>query len=271
MDKFKGLLLGLVLVVPLVYVVIWFMERSGDAWWLWAWGVVMAFQFLMAVLAPVLILPLFHKLTPLPEGGLRDRLLELAQRTRFRASNIQVMDGSRRSRHSNAFFTGFGRSRKVVLFDTLIQQLTEPELEAVLAHEIGHYKRRHLVKMLFASAAASLFGFFLLSVLASKSWFYQPFGFQTGGPAVILLLFALLSGVVTFWLAPLTNVWSRKHEYEADAFAAEVMGGSTELVGALRRLTEKNLGNLVPHPFYSTFYYSHPTFLERRSALERPI
>jgi STE24 endopeptidase len=177
------------------------------------------------------------------------------------------MDGSKRSRHSNAFFTGFGRFRKIVLFDTLVQQLSESELEAVLAHEIGHYKRRHIPKMLLISAGTSLAGFFALSLLAQAAWFAPAFGFPAGSLVPSLLLFVLLSGLVTFWISPLLNLWSRKNEYEADAYAAEVMGGSHDLVGALRKLTETNLSNLTPHPAYSTFYYSHPTLLEREAGL----
>jgi len=228
----------------------------------------------MLVLAPVLILPLFNKFTPLPEGSLRERLLALAQRTRFRARSIQLMDGSKRSRHSNAFFTGFGRFRKIVLFDTLVQQLAEPELEAVLAHEIGHYRKKHIPKMLAFSAISSLAGFYCVAVLARQECFYRAFGFQPSAfslqPSVIapaLLLFGLLAGTVTFWFAPLLHGWSRRYEYQADAFAAHVMNEAQSLIGALRKLNEKNLSNLTPHPWYSGFYYSHPTLLEREQAL----
>jgi STE24 endopeptidase len=179
------------------------------------------------------------------------------------------MDGSRRSRHSNAFFTGFGGFRKIVLFDTLIEQLSEPELEAVLAHEIGHYKRKHIPKMLVVSAAGSLAGFGVIAWLAQQNWFYRAFGFEPGNIAPALLLFSLLSGVVTFWFSPVAHWWSRKHEYEADAFAANVMREPGSLIGALRKLNEKNLSNLTPHPLYSGFYYSHPALLEREQALKR--
>jgi STE24 endopeptidase len=267
MDRLKGLLLAMALGYPLLVLVLKLVEWTDGWWWLWAWGAIIAFQLLMAVLAPVIILPLFNKFTPLPEGELRDRLLELARRTGFRARHIQVMDGSKRSRHSNAFFTGFGRFRKIVLFDTLIQQLTAPELEAVLAHEIGHFKKKHIPKMLAFAAAGSLAGFYVLSVLAKQAWFYHAFGFETGNIVPALLLFGLLSGVLTFWLSPLTHLWSRRHEYQADAFAAEVMNEARSLIGALRKLNEKNLSNLTPHPYYSGFYYSHPTLPERESAL----
>lgn len=268
LDRLKGLLVGIVLGYPLLVLLLKFVDWTGSLWWLWAWAALLAFQTIMAVLAPVLILPLFNKFTALPEGSLRDRLLKLAEKTRFRARSIQVMDGSKRSRHSNAFFTGFGQFRKIVLFDTLIQQLAEPELEAVLAHEIGHFKKKHIPKMLAMSALASLIGFYCLSLFAKQDWFYGAFGFAPGGNiAPALLLFSLLSGLVTFWFSPVTHWWSRRYEYQADAFAAEAMDEPRSLLGALRKLNEKNLSNLTPHPIYSSFYYSHPTLLEREQAL----
>ncbi len=266
LDRLKGVLLGFALGYPLLWLVLELVQWTGPAWWLWAWAALLGFQLLMSVLAPVLILPLFNKFTPLPQGSLRQRLLALADRTRFRARSIQVMDGSRRSRHSNAFFTGFGSFRKIVLFDTLIQQLAEPELEAVLAHEIGHYKKKHIPKTLAASALGSLAGFCLVRLLSRQPWFYRAFGFEPGNIAPALLLLALLSGVATFWLSPLAHWWSRRHEYQADAFAAQVMGEPRSLIGALRKLNQKNLSNLTPHPLYSRFYYSHPTLLERERA-----
>lgn len=266
-DKLKGLLLGAVLGYPLLVLILKVVEWTGAHWWLWAWGVVVLFQLVMMVLAPALILPLFNKFMPLPDGPLRDRLVALADRTGFRARSIQVMDGSKRSRHSNAFFTGFGKFRKVVLFDTLVQQLSETELAAVLAHEIGHYKKRHIVKLMVFSTASLLLAFAVIAWLAQQAWFYHAFGFEPGQLAPALLLFTLLSGVVTFWFTPLANVWSRRYEYEADAFAAAAMTETQSLTGALRKLNQKNLSNLTPHPLYSGFYYSHPTLLEREQAL----
>ncbi|MGA2242623.1 MAG: M48 family metallopeptidase [Verrucomicrobiota bacterium] len=268
MDLLKGLLLALAIGYPLLALILKIVQWAGTWWWLWAWAALLAFQLLMSVLAPVLILPLFNKFTPLPEGDLRERLLDLARRTQFRAQSIQLMDGSKRSRHSNAFFTGFGRFRKIVLFDTLVQQLTGPELEAVLAHEIGHFKKKHIPKMLAFSAVGSLAGFYLISVLARQEWFYRAFGFEPGNIAPALLLFGLLAGTVTFWFSPPLHWWSRRYEYQADAFAARVMSGTQSLIGALRKLNEKNLSNLTPHPCYSGFYYSHPTLLEREQALK---
>jgi STE24 endopeptidase len=267
MDRLKGLLLATVLGYPLLVLVLKLVEWMGPWWWLWAWGALLGFQLLLLVLAPVLILPLFNKFTALPEGALRERLLKLAERTRFRARSIQVMDGSKRSRHSNAFFTGFGGFRKIVLFDTLIQQLAELELEAVLAHEIGHFKKKHIPKTLLVSALGSLAGFWLIALLAQQEWFYRSFGFEPGSIVPALLLFGLLSGVVTFWFSPVAHWWSRRYEYQADAFAAQAMTESGSLIGALRKLNEKNLSNLTPHPLYSGFYYSHPTLLERERAL----
>jgi STE24 endopeptidase len=267
LDRLKGLLLGIMLGYPLLLLVLKFVDWTGSLWWLWTWAAVLAFQMIMAVLAPVLIMPLFNKFKALPEGSLRNRLLKLAEKTRFRARSIQVMDGSKRSRHSNAFFTGFGQFRKIVLFDTLIQQLAEPELEAVLAHEIGHFKKKHIPKMLVMSALTSLVGFYCLSLLAYQDWFYLAFGFVPGNIAPALLLFAILSGLVTFWFSPVAHWWSRRYEYQADAYAAKTMDEPRSLIAALRKLNEKNLSNLTPYPVYSSFYYSHPTLLEREQAL----
>lgn len=268
LDGLKSWLLSLLLSVPLIALVLRLAQWSRVWWWLWAWAAFIVFQFLMGVLAPVLILPLFNKFTPLPECDLRQRLLQLAQRTNFRARAIQVMDGSKRSRHSNAFFTGLGRFRKIVLFDTLIAQLDGAEIEAVLAHEIGHYKKKHLPKMLTASAAASLGGCYLVALLARQDWFYHAFGYSAGDLCPALLVCGLLSGPVGYWISPLANWWSRRCEFQADAFAASIMREARPLITALRKLNEANLSNLTPHPLYSAFYYSHPTLLEREQALQ---
>ncbi len=266
-DKLKGLLLMLILGFGLLWVLLSLVNWVGQAWWLWGFGVLFGFQILMLVLYPKLILPLFNKLTPLPEGELRDRLLALGERTGFQAQAIEVMDGSKRSGHSNAFFTGFGRFRRIVLFDTLMNQLSTEELEAVLAHEIGHYRRGHIPKMIAVSALMQLGGFALIAWLARSAWFNPAFGFPLGELAPSLLMFGLLSGLITFWFSPIGNLFSRKHEYEADAFARNAMGGPTAMIGALRKLAQKNLSNLTPHPWFSAFYYSHPTLVERERAL----
>jgi STE24 endopeptidase len=267
-DKVKGALVALALGVPLLWLLLSLVGWMGRWWWVWGFGAVMVFQLLMIVLYPLLILPLFNKLTPLPEGELRSELLALADRAGFKARTIEVMDGSKRSGHSNAFFTGFGRFRRIVLFDTLIAQLGRDELAAVLAHEIGHYKRGHIPRMLALSAAFLAAGFFTIDWLMRSAWFLDGFGFvPTAGAAPALLLVTLLGGLATYWLSPLLNGLSRKHEYEADAFARAALGGPAPLVGALRKLAEKNLTNLTPHPWFSTFHYSHPTLLERERAL----
>jgi STE24 endopeptidase len=267
LDRVKGLLLAAVLGLPLLALILKLVAWMGAWWWLWAWAALMAFQLVMLVLAPVVILPLFNKFTPLPAGPLRERLLALAGATKFPAADIQVMDGSKRSRHSNAFFTGLGRFRKIVLFDTLVTQLGEAELEAVLAHEIGHYRRGHIPQRLAVSALLSLAGFAAVGWLATQPWFFAAFGLPAGEVALALLLFGLLSGTASFWLTPLSNAWSRRHEYEADAFAKAAVRAAEPLVGALRKLHEKNLANLTPHPAYSAFHYSHPTLVERERAL----
>ncbi len=266
-DKVKGTVLTFAIGLPLLWALLSLVKWTGPSWWLWAFVLVFGFQLLMLVLYPKLILPLFNKLTPLPEGDLRTRLLALGDRTGFKASTIEVIDGSKRSGHSNAYFTGFGRFRRIVLFDTLIAQLTPEELEAVLAHEIGHYRRGHIPKMIAMSAAMMLGGFAVIAWLARSPWFNQSFGFPANELAPSFLLFALLSGLVTFWFSPLMNVLSRKHEYEADDFAREAVGGPVPMVGALRKLAQKNLSNLTPHPWFSAFHYSHPTLVEREAAL----
>jgi STE24 endopeptidase len=276
-DRLKGLLLALLLGVPLLALVLKLIEWAGPNWWIWAAVLVIAFQLLLMLIAPAVIMPLFNKFTPLPDGSaLRERLFALARRTDFPTRNIEVMDGSKRSHHSNAFFTGFGRFRKIVLFDTLIAQLAEPELESVLAHEIGHYKKRHVLKLLGVSIVGVFIGFATIAWLARQEWFYRAFGFEyhagfaasrAGGIVPAMLLFALLAGTISFWFSPLVHIWSRRFEYEADAFARATMGEAQPLIQALRKLTEKNLSNLTPHPLYSGFYYSHPTLLERERAL----
>lgn len=269
-DHIKVLLLGILLGLPLTALILFLTRWATDSWWLWAWGVVLLFQLTMLVLAPVLILPLFNKFSPLPDGPLRERLLALADRTGFHTSTIQVMDGSRRSAHSNAFFTGLGRFRKIVLFDTLIHQLTDVELEAVLAHEIGHYKLRHIPKTLALSALGMLAGLFTLFLLAKAAWFYQGFGFAQDSLTPAFLMFNLLGGTVLFWIHPLTHAISRKHEYQADAFAAiHTDHGADALGAALLKLHENNLSNPTPAPIYSRFYYSHPTLSERLGHLSR--
>jgi len=268
-DRIKGVAIGLVIGFPLLWLLLKLVDWIGGLWWLVGWGVLFGFQLVMIVIYPMWILPLFNKLTPLPEGEVLHRLMELAGRAEFPTATIQVMDGSKRSAHSNAFFTGFGRFRRIVLFDTLLQQLTPEELEAVLAHEIGHYKLGHIPRMLALSAVSTLGAFAVIGWLASSPMFFQAFGFADMPLPVAFLLFVLLAGIPAFWFTPLTNALSRRHEYEADAFARMMTGGPGPIVAALRKLSRKNLSNLTPHPVFSSFYYSHPTLAERESAVAR--
>ncbi len=265
-DKVKGMLIGLIIGYPMLCILLWLVHLPQ--WWIWAFIIFFCFQLLMMVIYPMFIMPVFNKFEPLPAGDLRERLMALADRTGFKAKTILVMDGSKRSAHSNAFFTGFGKIRRIVLYDTLMEQLNPEELEAVLAHEIGHYKLGHIPKMIFISAVFMLIGFWALAKLAESAWFYVGFSFQPDSDiAVAFLLFTLLSGLLTFWLSPLINRWSRKHEFEADSFSSDAINTYKPLVNSLRKLSEKNLSNLTPHPLYSHFHYSHPTLLEREHAL----
>lgn len=270
-DQLKGLAIGFVIGFPLIWFLLTLVGWLGDTWWLWGFAVVFIFEMVMMVLYPKLIIPLFNKLSPLPDGELRERLMALADRTGFKAKTIEVIDGSKRSGHSNAYFTGFGRFRRIVLYDTLVEQMTPEQIEAVLAHEIGHYKKGHIPKTIALSVITGLLGFWLLAFFVDSPWFYTGFGFAYD-PAVVapaFLLFGLVSGAVTFWFSPLANRLSRKFEYEADAFAKNAIGDEKHMIEALHKLSEKNLSNLTPHPIYSGFYYSHPTLLERVTALRK--
>jgi len=270
MDKLKGTLLGFAIGYPLLALLIYLVSAAGSLWWVWGFSVFFIFQLVMVVAYPMFIMPLFNKLEPMEEGDLKTRLFALAERTGFQAQTILVMDGSKRSGHSNAFFSGFGRFRRIVLYDTLIEQMESEELEAVLAHEIGHYKLGHIPKMMAVAAISSLGMFAVLGWLSSADWFVQAFHFGTsaqGQIVPVLLLLMLLSGIVTFWLSPLTSRLSRKHEYQADAFARDALGSYAPLSKALRKLHKENLSNLTPHPTYSRFHYSHPTLIEREGSL----
>lgn len=269
-DKVKGLLIGLLIGLPLLALLLKVFDWFPVYWWLIGFFIIFSFQLIMFIVYPIWIMPLFNKFEELPEGELRNDLMELSDRTGFRAKTILVMDGSKRSGHSNAFFTGFGSFRRIVLFDTLMEQLKEDELAGVLAHEIGHYKCGHIPKMLMVSALSMLIGLGVLGYLSSVDWFFSSFGFSMEqGMVPALLLFSILSGPITFWIQPFTGLFSRKHEYEADEFAFRAQNDEKPLIGALHKLHEKNLSNLTPHPLYSKFYYSHPSLKERENALRR--
>jgi STE24 endopeptidase len=268
-DKIKGLFLAVAIGAPFLYVVLWLMEATGRYWWLLAFGFVSAFQLLVMVAYPTLIAPLFNKFDPLEEGELRDRILALARQVGFKTSGIFSMDGSRRSSHSNAYFTGIGRAKRIVLFDTLIGQMTIDEGLAVLAHEMGHYKMKHIRRMLTIQTAFLFLGLFALSLLVDYEPFFSAFGFAGPSNQGALVLFSLISSPFVFYLGPLMNVLSRKHEYEADCFAAATLHDSKPMEEALIKLTIKNLSNLTPHPWYSAYHYSHPTPGERISAIRQ--
>ena len=268
LDKIKGLAISAVSNFPVILGLFWLADNAGSYWWLIAFGGMTIYSLIMGIVHPMVIAPLFNKYTPLPEGALKDKIMSLAKRLNFKTSGIYVEDSSKRSSHSNAYFTGIGKSKRIVLCDTLINTHTEDEIAAVLAHEIGHEKKNHIKKGMAMNIAFSFVGFFAVSLLINWTPLYQAFGLV---PCYASLLFLLssCSGVFTFWLTPIFSSLSRKHEYEADTFAVRGVGTATGLVSALKRLSKHNLSNLHPHPWYSFVYYSHPTLPERIAAMEK--
>jgi STE24 endopeptidase len=268
LDTLKSLAVSLLIGVPVLLGLFWFMDRAGALWWVWAFLALTAFELVVNLLYPLVIAPLFNRFTPLAEGTLRDRILELARRLAFRTKGIFVMDASRRSRHGNAYFTGLGPVKRVVLFDTLVDTMSEGEILAVLAHEIGHERRHHVRKSLALSIALGAAGFWLLSLLVPWTPLYEAFGFGRASNHAILVVLSVAAGPFTFPFRPLFSLLSRRHEYEADRFAVDGTGGAEGMIGALLRLSKDNLTNLTPHPWYSFYHYSHPTTAERVAALE---
>jgi len=256
-DLVKQVLVGLALGVPLLLAVLWLMERMGSLWWLYAWIVLTLFSLAFQLIFPALILPLFNKFTPITEGELASRIGALLERCGFKSSGLYKMDGSKRSSHGNAFFTGFGATKRIVLFDTLVERLDPSEVEAVLAHELGHYKLHHIVKMIVLSAAMTFAGLWILGQLVDKPWFYEGLGVRTPSTAAALALFMLVVSEFTFFLQPVMALYSRKREYEADAYATQHANAS-ELVRALVKLYQDNAATLTPDPVHSAFYDSHP-------------
>ncbi|CAG0974138.1 STE24 endopeptidase [Burkholderiales bacterium] len=268
-DLAKGALVAALLGLPLAALLIALVRWAGDLWWLWAWVAWIGFQLLLFVLYPTLIAPLFNTFTPMPEGPLRTRIEALLARCGFASRGLWLMDGSRRSSHGNAYFTGLGRAKRIVMFDTLVARLSPEETEAVLAHELGHYKLAHIAKRLAWSAAASLAVFALLAWLMRSDWFYTGLYVPASPdrPGVALVLFFLVLPVFTFLLAPLASWYSRRHEYEADAFAAKHASAGA-MVSALVRLYEDNAATLTPDPLHSAFHDSHPPAGLRIARLE---
>lgn len=268
-DIAKNTLMSALLVSPLLYGLFWFMDTAGQLWWIYAFLFVAAFQFLLIYVYPILIAPIFNKFTPIAEGDLKRGIEEMCARLGFTMAGVLVMDGSRRSAHANAHFTGFGKNKRIVLFDTLIGSLGHPEILAVLAHEIGHEKRAHIKKAMALSLAFLLPSFWILSRLMSYPPFFEAFGFDAVSYHAGLTVFAFASGPVTYFLSPLFSALSRRYEYEADRFAVEAVGGAGDLCNALLCMSKKSLSNLTPHPYYSFFHYSHPTLIERMEAMSR--
>ncbi|MES2889565.1 MAG: M48 family metallopeptidase [Pseudomonadota bacterium] len=269
-DTLKGVLVGAVLGLPLAALVLWLMAAAGSLWWLWAWAAWTGFNVLMMVLYPTVIAPLFNRFEPLQDESVRSRVQALMERCGFASKGLFVMDGSKRSAHGNAYFTGFGAAKRVVFFDTLLSKLNPPEVEAVLAHELGHFKHRHVLKRMLTLFALSLGGFALLGWVSAQPWFYLGLGVQPSmsapNDALALLLFMLAVPVFGYFLAPLSARVSRRHEFEADAYARAQTSGQ-DLGSALLKLHEDNAATLTPDPLYVRFYYSHPPAGERLAAL----
>ena len=256
-DLLKNAVLLIVIGAPLIALALWIMEASGGLWWLYVWLVWMTFTLVMFWAYPAVIAPLFNKFSPLDNDKLKERIQGLMDKCGFRSKGIFVMDGSKRSGHGNAYFTGFGSNKRIVFFDTLLESLEPPEIEAVLAHELGHFKLKHIQKRLLTTFALSLAALALLGWLAGETWFYQGLGVSQSSPWMALMLFMLAMPVFTFFLQPLMSLLSRKHEFEADAYAVKQSSGA-DLIHALVKMYRENASTLTPDPLYSAFHDSHP-------------
>lgn len=277
MDLFKQGILGVMLGLPFLFGALWLMERMGANWWLYVWIMWVAFNLIVLSIYPTWIAPLFNKFTPLDDVALKERIEQLMQKCGFKSSGLFVMDGSRRSSHGNAYFTGFGKNKRIVFFDTLLSHLNAPEIEAVLAHELGHFKRHHVIKRILWSFTMSLAFLWLLGNLMNQEWFYLGLGVsvsnellstaQVPSTAMALLLFFLVMPTFTFLFQPISSLYSRKHEFEADAYAAEKSSAS-DLILALVKLYKDNAATLTPDPLHSAFYDSHPPASVRIARLQ---
>ena len=265
-DLFKSTLVGMVIGLPIVALILWLMDSAGPLWWLWAWAAWMGFNLLVLVLYPTVIAPIFNKFKPLEDDSLKARVTALMQRCGFAAKGLYVMDGSKRSAHANAYFTGFGAAKRVVFYDTLLKQLSPAEVDAVLAHELGHFKHKHIIQRIVMLFAMSLAGFALIGYLSQQIWFYTGLGVRPnlGAPndALALLLFMLAIPLFSFFISPLMAQLSRQHEFQADAYAALQTDGR-DLASALLKLYQDNASTLTPDPVFVKFYYSHPPASER--------
>ncbi len=269
-DMAKGVVLGAVIGLPIAALILWLMGAAGSTWWLWAWATWVGFNLLLLVIYPTFIAPMFNKFKPLEDPALAARVTALMQRCGFAAKGLFVMDGSRRSAHANAYFTGFGAAKRVVFYDTLLARLSPGEVDAVLAHELGHFRHRHIVKRMAGMFAISLAGFAVLGWVSNEIWFYTGLGVRPNlagaNDALALLLFLLAVPVFSFFISPLMAAMSRRHEFEADAFAVSQTDGR-DLASALLKLYEDNASTLTPDPVFVRFYYSHPPAGERLARL----
>ena len=276
-DLIKQGLLGILLGLPLLFGALWLMEKTGANWWLYVWLMWVGFNLIVLSVYPTWIAPLFNKFTPLEDASLKARIEQLMQKCGFKSSGLFVMDGSRRSSHGNAYFTGFGKNKRIVFFDTLLSHLNPPEIEAVLAHELGHFKRNHVIKRILLTFTMSLVFLWLLGYLMNQDWFYQGLGvfssnealanISSHSTAMALLLFFLVMPTFTFLFQPLSSLYSRKHEFEADAYAVE-KASAGDLIQALVKLYQDNAATLTPDPLHSAFYDSHPPASVRIARLQ---
>ena len=267
LDLVKTALLVVMIGVPLLAAILWLMNQAGDNWWLYAWALWIGFSLVMIWAYPAIIAPLFNKFTHLEDASLRARIEALLQRCGFHSQGVFVVDGSRRSSHGNAYFTGFGKNKRIVFYDTLLESLSADEVEAVLAHELGHFKRNHIKKSLLLSSALSLIGFALLAWLMRSDWFYSALGVEVASTHVALILFMMIMPVFTYFISPLLSAMSRKHEFEADEFAHS-NSDYKALISALVNLYRDNASTLTPDPIHSMFYDSHPPASIRINHLE---
>jgi STE24 endopeptidase len=268
-DLAKHAAVGAILGLPLLFAVLWLMAGMGELWWLYVWLVAVVFMLFVQFIAPSVIAPLFNKFVPMQDGEMKTRIENLIARCGFTSSGLFVMDGSKRSSHGNAYFTGFGKSKRIVFFDTLLSRLDIAEIEAVLAHELGHFRMRHVIKRLALMSVLSLLFFLLLGLLKNQAWFYQ--GLNVSYPAtdaMALTLFFMVVPVFTFLLQPLLAMYSRKHEFEADQYAAK-FAPARDLVHALVKLYKDNASTLTPDPLHSAYYDSHPPAAIRIARLEQ--
>jgi STE24 endopeptidase len=270
-DLIKALILNALIGIPIYLGILWFIAKAGIFWWIWCWGFLMMIQILMLIIYPIWIAPLFNKFTPLEDGELKDAILSLTKKAGFPFQGLFMMDGSKRSKHSNAFFTGIGNKKRIVLFDTLIGQMKIPQILSVLAHEIGHYKLHHVKKLFVVSSLGSLLSLYLLSRLFDLEIFYQGFGFSHPSTYAALVILSLSLSSLSFLFTPLFSALSRRFEYKADEFAIKNLDDPRPMTEVIAVLAKENLSTLNPHPWYSFFHYSHPSPVERVKAMEKII